>query len=103
MKKTCFDAESEFINEKEYCFQYGIQFICLHILSYQQRKCFFFNCLLICTTLTTSMNTKTNKRVMQKKRKMIISLSVITFAFVFLTLPSSIEWGYFLDWFVQFE
>jgi hypothetical protein len=63
-----------------------------------------FNFLLIYTTLMVRKPTSSNSRnqesdrALAKKRKLTISILVITFAFIFLTLPSMIAWGFLADW-----
>ncbi len=55
-----------------------------------------FNAMLIITTLM-SAKTETSREFQKanaKKRKLTISLLAITFAFIVLTLPSTIAWGY---------
>jgi hypothetical protein len=61
-----------------------------------------FNVLLIKNTLSTSKTIKKNKQdkstlnALKKKRRLTISLIVITCAFVVMTMPSTIMFGFFI-------
>jgi hypothetical protein len=62
-----------------------------------------FNFLLIYTTLIpnkigASGSNIAAERTLAKKRKLTISLIVITCAFIILTLPSTIAWSFLVDW-----
>jgi hypothetical protein len=64
-----------------------------------------FNVLLIYTTLLPNRADESRRtsvaessQTLAKKRKLTISLLVISFAFIILTLPSTIAWGFFADW-----
>jgi hypothetical protein len=58
---------------------------------------FTFNILLIVTTLWPVKDDSSAKsqKAYSKKRKLTVSLLVISFTFMFLTLPATIGWGYF--------
>lgn len=63
-----------------------------------------FNLLLIYTTLIPSKKDKHKKlsasdiKAAKKKRNLTLSLLVVTFAFIVLTFPSTIGYGYFSDY-----
>jgi hypothetical protein len=65
-----------------------------------------FNILLIYTTLMPNkaavmsqhIRVKESSRTLAKKRKLTISLLAITFAYIVLTLPSTIGWSFLMDW-----
>jgi hypothetical protein len=65
-----------------------------------------FNFLLIYTTLLpkkeeaifNQTNTDEFMQTLAKKRRLTISLIVITFAYIILTLPSTIGWSFLVDW-----
>ena len=64
-----------------------------------------FNCLLVYTTLwpnRVNLNASralsdSEKRAIKKKRNLTISLLTVTSAFILLTFPSTITWGYLSD------
>jgi hypothetical protein len=65
-----------------------------------------FNSMLIYTTLIPLKNgpaSNESESALRKKRKVTISLLVVTFSFILLSLPANIVWGYMSDWVGELE
>jgi hypothetical protein len=62
-----------------------------------------FNLLLIRKTLFHKTKNLDNNRAMRKKRKLTITLVLISFEFIILTLPANIAFGFFYPYFKTFN
>ncbi|CAF0763077.1 unnamed protein product [Brachionus calyciflorus] len=69
---------------------------------------FIFNILLISKTLMLNntiknMQSKEAIRAIMKKRRLTVSILSITFAFIILTMPSTISFSYFFEYFFSYS
>ena len=102
-----------YVNPDPHCYKYTTYFqlwpdwdkVHMFLYSFIPASIMFtFNILLIYTTLLSkNSKMKESEKVAKKKTKLTISLLVITFCFIVLTLPSTIAWGYLPDYLYSFE